>query len=283
MEHSRDQEIDLGQLLLGVVKVINKNKLLLTIMIVLGGIFGTLYYYIAPSVYESSMMLRSDILTEAYSTALTGNLKKLIDGHDDDVLAEKLNLSKEQASHLLDIKVEGIETPSLSDMTENLIFLISVEISDNSILPDLENGIKQYLENNEYVKKRIELRKEKFLTLTRRVRKDISELDSLKKDFLNGSVYNQQLKSNVIFLDPTEIYAKMMILYKEEISYLQSLELNDSIQLIEGFTVFSKAIAPKRIKSIMIGMAIGLVIALLIMLLREVGIYLKQLDEQSIQ
>ncbi|MEL7002540.1 MAG: hypothetical protein AAFN93_07370 [Bacteroidota bacterium] len=135
-----------------------------------------------------------------------------------------------------------------------------------------------YLENNEYVKKRIELNKNRNKILLQKVRADIREMDSLKNDFLKGELYVTGPGNNLALFDPTDIYAKIMLLNKEEISYLQNLELIDSIQLIEGFTPFKRPISPKRLTSIATGGLMGLLLIIGIIFILELRSYIRKLE-----
>lgn len=272
-------EIDLGELLLKLFKIVNRNKLILIIFTALGMAGGLTRYYLKVPVYESSMMLRSDILTEAYSETLTDNLKRLIEERNDALLSEKLSITAEEASHLVDIKVESVEEANTPvGAVKNIIFLISVEITDNGILDNLQAGIVNFLENNEFVKKRIDLRRKRFEALVSQVNKEIKEIDSLKKRMNEGIIYNQQGASLVV-LDPSNIYEKALNLFKEELTYQENLELIDSIQLIEGFTAFNKPIAPRLSISGGSGLLVGLFLALIIVFTRETISYLKSIDK----
>ena len=272
-------EIDLGELLLKLFKIVNKNKLTLIIFTALGMAGGITRYYLKVPVYESSMMLRSDILTEAYSETLTDNLKRLIEERNDTLLSEKLSITVEQASHLVDIKVESVEEANTPvGAVKNIIFLISVEITDNRILENLQAGVVNFLENNEFVKKRIDLRRKRFEALVSQVNKEIKEIDSLKKRMNRGMIYNQQ-GGNLVVLDPSNVYEKALSLFKEELTYQENLELIDSIQLIEGFTAFKNPIAPRLSISGGSGLLVGLFLALIIVFTRETISYLKSIDK----
>ena len=82
-------------------------------MIIILSIVGigavALYSICKDPLYDCSMMLRSHILAEAYSETLTDNLRKLIDKRNYELLAAKLSITPEQASQLVNIKVESIE------------------------------------------------------------------------------------------------------------------------------------------------------------------------------
>ena len=99
MSHSQGDEIDLTQLLLKAVNVFSKYKTSIIVSVIVGIILGLVYYHYIPRIYQSSMMLRSDILTEAYSNTLTDNLKKLIDERGDEALAQKLNLTVKKKAY----------------------------------------------------------------------------------------------------------------------------------------------------------------------------------------
>lgn len=272
-------EIDLGELLLKLFKIVNRNKFTLLILTALGVALGTLNYYLKEPIYESSMMLRSDILTEAYSETLTDNLKRLIQERNDALLSEKLSITAEEASHLVDIKVESVEEANTPvGAVKNIIFLISVEITDNGILENLQAGIVNFLENNEFVKKRIDLRRKRFEALVSQVNVEIKEIDSLKKRMNEGIIYNQQ-GANLVVLDPSNVYEKALSLFKEELTYQENLELIDSIQLIEGFTAFKNPIAPRLSISGGSGLMVGLFLALIIVFTRETISYLKSIDK----
>ena len=277
MENSENnEEIDLGQLAIRIIKLGAKYRILIVLCALLGAIVGYTYYKLVNPVYSSSMMLQSDILTEAYSETLTENLKKLIDEKNNKALASKLSIEESQASQLVNIKVESVEGSSGSEGTENIIFLISVETKDNSILPDLETGIISFLENNEFVKKRIDLKKVRFEALIDQMDAEGLELDSLK-DLINSKLLNED-GSNMVLLDPSNVYAQALKTYKEELNYQEQLALIESIQLIEGFTAFNRPLRPRLIMSLAVGLLAGLILSFIFILLRETRLYLKSIE-----
>ncbi|MEM9391658.1 MAG: Wzz/FepE/Etk N-terminal domain-containing protein [Bacteroidota bacterium] len=272
--HSSD-EIDLGELLLKLTQIISRNRVMIILLSIVGTGAGAFYYSIKAPVYESSMMLRSDILTEAYSETLTDNLKKLIDERSYELLATKLSITPEQAAQLVDIKVESIEDSSGPEgAVKNFIFLISVETKDNSILSDLQIGIISFLENNEFVKRRIDLRRERYKALISEMKSEANELDSLKKQINKGLINSG---SNLVLLDPSKIYEQALKTYKEELSLQSSLALIESIQLIEDFTAFNRPMRPRLVPSLISGLGIALLLAIGLILFIETRNYLKSI------
>jgi hypothetical protein len=60
-----------------------------------------------------------------------------------------------------------------------------------------------------------------------------------------------------MLVDPTNIYSKIIELNKEQINYKNGLELVNSIQLVEGFTIYKKPVSPKLSISLTAGASIG--------------------------
>ena len=157
---------------------------------------------------------------------------------------------------------------------------MTVQTVDNSILEDLETGLVQYLETNEYVKKRVDLRKQRYEALREKANEQILEIDSLK-DKLNERILTRSNGNDVLLINPTNVYTTALSLYKEELSYLENLELIDSIQIIEGFTPFNKPVKPKLMVSIAGGFAFGLFLAVGWIVLLETRKYLQKMEEEN--
>lgn len=280
-QDNSSDEIDLGVLILKITKSISKHKLMMIISILVGIGIGFGIHYSQTPKYESDMIIQSNILTEAYSNTLTETLERLIKEENIDLISNKLSLNKDQASSLSGIKVESItETQTTDDITENRIFKIHVEITNNGVLNDLQRGLIAFLENNEYVKKRVELTRSRLKNLISKVGTEIKEIDSLKSKISKGLIQQQSGNNNLVILDPTTVYSKALSLYKEEISYQQSLELSNSIQLIEGFVAFQKPASPKLSINLVIGFMLGLFFAIGFIIFNGLRTYLRKLDQE---
>ncbi len=256
-------EIDLVELLAKIVVVIKNNTRSLVIGFIVGCVLGLAYFQLAPAIYESKMILLSDILTESYSERITESLDNLIKENNTKVLSERLGVSAEEAKSISEIKIESVKQESKDEKTESSIFIITVKIKENTILPKLEKGIIEYLRNNEFVKIRVNQRLTYYNTMIDKIGLEINSLDSLKKRlFLGQPIYSKS--SEMMLVDPTNIYSKIIELNREQINLKNSLELVNSIQLVEGFTVFDKPVSPKLSISLASGATFGLFVVLFI-------------------
>ena len=279
-KYSSEDEIDLGQLLFRLTRTLKKYQILLIASIAVGLGLGFTHFRLKKPVFESSMMVRSNILTETYSNTVTENIARLIQEGSYDLLSEKLGISTDQTKSLKAIEVGSVRESEDPSESNSSIFLVSVETTDNSILADLEKGLVQYLETNEYVKKRVDLRKQRYQALMAKASEQIREIDSLK-DKLNERILARGAGNDILLLNPTNIYTTALSLYKEELSYIENLELIDSIQIIEGFTAFNNPVKPKLRVSLIGGFGSGLFLAIALIVFQEIRNYLKKLEAEN--
>lgn len=258
-------EIDLLELLAKLVITIKANLVLIIGAFVIGTVLGLAYFQFVPKIYESKMILQSDILTSSYSERITESLNNLIKEQNKEILSKRVGLTEKQAESITKIEIESIkQKESAEDKSENATFIVTIRTKDNSILTSLQDGLINHLRNNEYVKIRVRQRQEFYKAMIEKVGLEINSLDSLKKRLFTGQpIYSKS--SEMMLVDPTNIYSKIIDLNKEQIGYKNALELVNSIQLVEGFTIFNKPVSPKLSISLAAGASFGLfMVALLI-------------------
>ncbi len=262
---NNSDEIDLLELLAKIVITIKSNILSIIVAFVIGSVLGLCYYQYTPKVYESKMILLSDILTSSYSERITESLDNLIKEQNNSILSQRLGITEKEASSITEIKIESIKQKETNDTkSESSTFIITVKTKDKTILPNLQEGLINHLRNNEYVKIRVRQRQDFYKAMIEKVGVEINSLDSLKKRLFTGQpIYSKS--AEMMLVDPTNIYSKIIDLNKEQIGYKNSLELVNSIQLVEGFTVYNKPVSPKLSISLVAGASVGLfIVALLI-------------------
>jgi len=250
-------EIDLLELLAKAVWTIRNNLVIITIAFLLGSLLGLTYFQISPNVYQSKMFISSDILTESYAKSIIDNLVKLIREENTNSLSKKLNLALDQSSKIADIKIlSAVEKPEGAE-TGRTYFHIEVKTIDNSIWPQLQEALIAHLQNNEFVKIRVEQKKSYSKQVIEKINLELQDLEKLKTKIAEGGM-TQSSKESLFLFDPTTVNSKILELNKERINLQNSLETVNSVQLIEGFTVFNKPTSPKLSLSIAAGSMFGL-------------------------
>jgi hypothetical protein len=265
---TQNDEIDLVELLAKLVQAIRKNILSFIIAFIVGTLLGLAYYQISPSIYEGKMILLSDILTESYSERITESLDILIKEQNTEAIANRLSISTEEAKKVAKIEIESLkDSKKADDKSESSIFIVTVRTKDQLLLPKLQEGIMNHLQNNEFVKIRVNQRKTYLQTMITKVGEEISSLDSLKRKlFLGQPIYSKS--AEMMLIDPTSIYSKIIDLNKEQVNLKNALELVNSIQLVEGFTIYKKPVSPKLGVSLIAGSSLGLFFVVLLIVVK---------------
>jgi uncharacterized protein YneF (UPF0154 family) len=269
MNENRNQatpsdEIDLLELLAKIVITIKSNILSIIIAFVTGSILGLCYYQFVSKTYESQMLISSDILTESYTKTLVTDINKLIDEKSFSVVSDRLKLKATAAAQLEKIIIKSTieDSDGVKEVDKNYLTIIC-QSGDNSIWPSLQIGLIDFFESNDFVKIRVEQRKKYRNQIIEKIDKELIDLDVLKDKIANGQM-GQAGKDNLILFDPTSVNSKILELNKEKLGLQNSLEIANSVQLVEGFTVFEKPVSPKLSISLVAGASVGLFFVALI-------------------
>ncbi len=280
LKTDESDEIDLIELLAKFIKAVANNVLLLIFSFVIGTILGGAFFQFAPKVYEGKMILLSDILTESYSERITESLDNLIKEDNDKLLSQRLGITEEEASSIQKVEIENVkQKESRDEKSESATFIVTVRTKNKNSLSNLQEGLINYLRNNEYVKIRVRQRENYYKSMIEKVGQEISSLDSLKKRLFSGQpIYSKS--AEMMLVDPTNIYSKIIELNKEQINYRNGLELVNSIQLVEGFTVYNKPVSPKLSISLIAGSSLGIFFVFVLIAFKAVRKLVKLSEEK---
>ncbi len=271
-----DDEIDLGDLLFGILAVLRANFKLIIVFVFIGLLVSTFLYINADRTYKSGMILSTGMLSVENGGSLIKTMDQLIQQGNDKQIARLLELPHETIEKLISMTVATETQENVGELRAN-IFKIEVTVLDNDILPLLENGIINYLEKNPYVRKRIEIKKGNLEALIKHVHQERLEIDSVRQN-LTGSMVAKGDGLNVIMIDPANMYAGSIAMFEKELELRRELMLIDNIQVIEGFTVFEKPVTP-LFRLLLAGPVIGLLLAVLIIMIKEINKYMKKKEQ----
>ena len=152
-------EVDLFDLLIKVINIFRTSFKTIVLCFLIGLALGITYYVTSPRIYENKLIVSSSILTESYAKKLVENTRRFIGEGNYQALAAQLGLSEAEARNIFVIRIETLSDLDAAALRESDRYLITVHVNDQSILPKLQKGIISYLENNEYVKIRVEQNK----------------------------------------------------------------------------------------------------------------------------
>lgn len=279
MDTPMNDEIDLRDLFFKALRYFLKKSKLIVSYVLAALTAVTVVFLVTPKIYESKMLLLSDILTQPYSAQLTEDFSKLIHQKNLAQLGKRLSLTEQEAKLIDGLTFSYIKAEKRSKIErmeeeekyfDSDILIVTARVKDNVVLDKLQNGIILFLQNNSFVKVRVEKRKQMFNTLIKKLDKEILSMDSLRQTLFKGKSSKSIINQEMVLVDPSNIYTNLMALNREKISYKNELELIESIQLIEGFTAFESPIKPNLLKYLMAGLLAGLVLAASILIIQPI-------------
>lgn len=277
------------------IKVAIKRGIILAIFLLAGGVWGYYRHQTSAPVYKTRMLIDAKVTDYSILSGLIGTLQDLADEQNyagiESVLSIKPDVAKTiisvkavdklvvfkdlSAQQNKEFKTKEKDQKSAKERDKEIFqlkgqkFAIEVSLNNNNNFPALEKALTSYLRDNEYIKKRVELKKE-FLTQKKaKISKEIGDLDSLKKNISNIFTRKNQ---NIQITDPgtiSKLYRESVKLREEELKIDTTLALIDNIQVVEGFVKFNTP-SVKVTKRIKVGLYISFALWLMLVLWLDV-------------
>jgi hypothetical protein len=187
---------------------------------------------------------------------LGSNLEKVIDEKNFSILSNRLGLSEEEVKEFVGISVESaLENQATVEEKGKLFIIIKVEVRNNAILQKLQEGIIHYIEQNDFVKVRVDQKKKYYTELIKEISIEIENIEVLKGKIREGTFKSD---GGTYMVDPTNPFSKSIEFFRDRLKYQQDLELVNSVQVVEGFTPFNRKVKPKLSIMLPVGFLIGL-------------------------
>jgi len=238
-----------------------RRAVLITIVLIIGISIGFMRYKTTPRYYSSSLEAYSNAMSSIDMISYINNIHELFIENNDENLKSKLNIEPADLDKIKDVKAfkaidlnkDGItdiidydDKYQTSDSTiSRSRFVIKVEVYDQSVFPQIQNSIIQYIGQNKYINELNTIRKKQLEELIVKLDTEISILDSLKKtEYFNKNDEKLKTQSGQLLVmneQPTQLYHPQIIdLYKEKQNLEQQLELRtDPITIIQDFSALS--------------------------------------------
>jgi hypothetical protein len=270
-KNNSPDEIDLQELAVAIIRFLRKHFVVITLFSLVGMGCAWMISSNPRKIYVGKMIVLSDVLTtESYGKEVTAILGGLIRSGNRAALALRLHLDSVEVTGISSLEIETIKEKRVASddvvvnekdlLPEQCNLVITAEVTNKAVLPKLQSGLLQFFRDADYVQIRVRQRKEMYKALMEKTAKEIHFLDSLKKRASAGA--SLHTRSAEAGLDPATLYPRVIDLNKELITYKNSLELADSIQLIEGFTAYDKPASRRMLMQLAIGFFAGLFAAI---------------------
>ncbi len=295
-----------------------KNIALIVVGGVIGGLTGIALNFVSVDYYKSSMVLRSEYLSGRLMESAIQKLDALSSEENYLQLGNALKipptLAKEIRGFTYEPFVSEDEIVELEVFREQLraqvkdeetrekfvetlksenrnTYKIVVEVYNNSIIDSIQQPLLDYFRKNPYVAKRIEIEQKNLLLEEENLKQELQKLDSLKNlIFKNFNFLADRTKggsNNVILSDeqmanPIEVFTASREQYQELLEIKEKIYIEESFELIDGFTTYAKPESPSLLKWGFYSGLVGIAIAYIIIILIAFNKYLSRIERENI-
>jgi len=273
------EELNLSELFSNFVNFVARNSRIL-IMIVLITVIGVVAFQkLKPTVYETKAICMSGVaeyerqeqiedLSQRTAIDLVNFLKINIDNEDYQQLSALLGVDIEIAN-----TVKGIDAEQLyqQDMDEKFYalnkFEVTLILSNNSSIENVQNGLIYYFENNQYIGNYYVTYKRSCKDLINDINQEIKVLNQLRGETLNNSVTFGS--SNTITGKDRRISNEIITLSHMREEIRTNMNLLKPLIFVQDFAKVNKKEDDILIWAIL-GSFLGFVLGLFIALVKEV-------------
>ena len=251
-------DIDLLLLAERTILFFRRYKWAFLVAAILGLAVGFLIYSRLPKVYRSRMIVHSYTLSNQDYLQVIDNWNTLLKRREYDALTPGFGLPARVLTWVKEIK--GSEIQKVFTAANPNGFYIDVLVTDNDVLDTLQQGILSAMENVDYIKKQLEIKRENLRTLIDDVAREIIKMDSTKTK-IESMINNNSGHASSMFVDISGLNKQLIELNEKYLYYQQDLKLTSAVQLLQGFSKFNTPAGPNMIVWLGLGLIGSLALA----------------------
>ena len=270
-KESTGDELSLVSLFERIFAFIRNYGLLIVLCSACGMILGYASYKTGKKQYASTLLLHSYSITNTEHINIIEDWNKLLKNREYDALAKRLHCDVSTIKKLSSISANEIQKLYVQNNPNG--FTVNVLVTDNAILDTLQKGIVYGLENSDYMKSRLESKREDLVQLIAKTKAEIGKLDSLKKN-IEASISSNAQRSTSYIVDISGINKQVIELTEKLLDYQQQLRFTSAVQVLHNFEKFQHPHSPKFFKSVVLGLiggfAIGYILSLYLYIRKKI-------------
>ena len=252
------EDIDLLALTQRIILFFRKYKWLFLVSAIMGLAFGYLTYLQMPKVYKSRLILHSFTLSNLDYIQVIDNWNSLIKKSEHTALAQTMNTDPAVLRKVNQLK--GTEIQRVFTASNPNGFYIDVFVTDTAVLDELQAGILTGLENIDYIKKQLTIKKSNLQQLIAQVESEIVKLDSTKSS-VEAIIRNRSGHASSMIIDVSGLNKQLIELNEKLLFYKQDIQFTTAVQVLQGFSKFGKPAGPRLVVWLGLGFIIFMAIA----------------------
>ncbi|MDX2196362.1 MAG: hypothetical protein NW207_08085 [Cytophagales bacterium] len=246
---------------------IKRNLMVLISMFLVITIFAISQFISEKTIYKSTLIANSEILKNEYNTLLFNTLNGLIKEKNHKKLSELLNLNLDICKDIVEIKSTSVDMSHYGNDEIKLTntFKIEILVLNTKNLSSIQKAFIHYIQNNNFVKKKVELSEIYYKKLLIKAEQEIGIMDTIIINLTKQITNNKSQYIGDIAKNNTEI----IDLYEKKLLLENSLSLLNEVLVIQDFIAYNNPVSPDVKIYIAVYSAIYLLCATLFILIRE--------------
>jgi prefoldin subunit 5 len=254
IQHPAD-ELDVMAVLKNALSFFSQYGKLLLIVALAGMLAGGIRFYTTPNLYSSSLVLKPTLLSDPEQLELINSWSALLKKKELPVLEREFQVEESLLKKVISIKTEELQK---SFAPNNFTaFTLTVLVTDTAVLAPLQKGLLYALDNSEYIKEKLEARKNILRTMIQTVQQEITRLTSMQAA-VEASLQQNNTSGSRFMVSVSDISNQLATLQEKKLNYEENLTFASAVYVLQNFYVPSKPAHPQLIKLLVIGFGGGL-------------------------
>lgn len=265
-------DIDLFILIERAILFFKKYRWVFIIAVLAGLAAGFCFYKFIPKTYKSRMLVHSFTLANLEEIQIVKNWNQLLTKKEHQTLARIFDCDQAILQKVKKIKAEEIQQV-FSQVNPNG-FIIDVLVTDNTVLPALQQALVHGFENSPYITERLAMKRVMLKEIIDKTTVEILKLDSTKgqvEDIIGG----KGKASSSLIVDGSSVNRQWIEMNEKLLNLKESLRFTSAVQVLQGFEAFRKPSGPHLLPWLVIGLLVFLSFAYLFALVSSINTTLK--------
>lgn len=242
------EELSLREIINEVILFFIKFRILIISITILGTLSAIMFQKLRPAYYNTTAIATSgisaferiedskEVLNQRTAINLINNIQLDVQKEDFVVLSEKLNISKESAESIKNIKAQQIFRKDQDNKDFNTPkFEIHLSVKDNTIIKSVQQGLLYFFNSNNYVSgyyNFYQITNNKEILATDKEIETLQNIRTTKGLKIDMSSFNLYSKNNI-----TEVQNQIIDLIQMKSVNSTNQELLKPLSFVQDFTV----------------------------------------------
>jgi hypothetical protein len=224
-------DLEIGPLLVRIVLLFKTHGRKLIVGSVLGMLIGCFIYWLMPRGYEAQMIVQSSVISNVQGLHVITSWDKLLNKSGYPVVAGMFGMRVDEVE-----KMTGLTGGLISgndDAGGGIV--IGIRVSDTLMLPVFQQGFVHALETNNYIRQRVEVRKQGLEAQLAQAKQELQKLDSVTP-YLRKFSESEPGAAGKFIVDVSNVSIQRLACEDRIAAFVEKLQFTEAVYILQGLT-----------------------------------------------